>query len=141
MKQDEMKKLLDKMVGQTYDRDNQEHYIEGYTFEVGHVKIHSDKRDFRIPLPQLDDNLRLFEPKGILPAHVKQSKDLNKTNSSVKGNDLKLMRDALTDTLERVRVDSGYIPQANAVSKVCGSIMQVAKTEIEMKKAALQGII
>tara|TARA_R110000803_G_scaffold36811_6_gene79162 strand:+ start:2661 stop:3083 length:423 start_codon:yes stop_codon:yes gene_type:complete len=138
---EELKTQLNMMVGNTYIRDNIQHSIDDYREEIGHVIIVADSQEFRIPIDQLEDNLRLFEPVGMLPAHVNHSKGLKHVKSAVKQNDLDLMRSSLVETLEKVKADSNYIPQANSISKICGSIMQVAKTELEMRKAAIQGII
>ena len=132
----DIKNKLDAIVGKSFNYNGENIKIEKYKeVNLSNTVIFTDRRSINFlnsEIPEFLENLyqplekKVEENQVLLPKHELSVFEPTKENGIVKA--------TLLETLQKVKEDPSYIPQAEAVCAVVSQIVNVQKTEIQMLK-------
>ncbi|MBC6988972.1 hypothetical protein [Hymenobacter sp. BT491] len=120
------KNKLALMVGKTYLRNGEETTILSFKEANGSVKIKTTGRDYDKHPDQMPAFLDIF-----LPLEGSQNESLPVAASVSAPSKLQKMQDALMLALDKVQEDADYIGQAEQVSKLVQTGINLAKLELD----------
>ena len=155
---------LEKMIGKTYLYKARQRRIDGYRYDDGEVIIHTDGADIRIDendlrevllrdfLPLNDDTHRRFprggdddfeveeeeqEAGGVEESVIKKEKrpELKALIVLDEGRIPNLL-ETLMETIERVKQDKDFVPQAKVINSSVNTAVNVAKLFLMVNKEA-----
>lgn len=110
----------------------QEEVVKEWEFIDGEtVVIHTDKNKHRFSFSIADERLAEFLPIEQELAEIESNLPQLACNTQT----LRELKDIMMENIRKVQEDKAYIPQAQEVSKSVGTIVDLAKTEIEYIKA------
>lgn len=119
---------LRSMVDKTFMVNTICYKVMNYSIQEEHVLIGTDKKVFSIDRANAFKAIEMFlpadpEPQFHSPPAKVEMQSLAGTSE---------LRDILMDNIRKVREDKTFIPQAQAVSDSVKTIIELAKTEIQM---------
>lgn len=128
------------MKGKAFLRNGQqETLIKHIAHKDGRVEILTDVDDYEMPADKVEGFLagfepltrpaRRIEPAPTAPAFVQTVSDTSK---------LKLMQEALMNALGKVQQDEAYVPQAEQVSKLVQTGINLARLELDAIRLSRQ---
>lgn len=115
---------LKKLIGKTYLFRGNQIRVENYSVQNGSVTLVTDKGFIDKKESEIDGFIAELQPVSYAPVVQTQ------IDSSVIGN----LKDILMDNIAKVKADANFIPQSEEINKNVKSIIDLAKTEIEMVK-------
>lgn len=122
------------MIGGLYSKDGMRCKIKAIMEDGDRMLIKTDIKDFRIPFGSVSVIMEEFKPVSL----SKNSPAIKVT--SVEDNDLKTMRNVLMDSLSELQGKNPDLQKSKQISATVGTLLNLAKTEIEIKKAAQEGL-
>lgn len=119
-----MLEKLNDLVGKEFNYKGVNILVKKVKIVNGTFVVMTDKRTYNF----LRDEVEMFinELKEKKMEVVKQKTEPVESNLNI--------RNVLFETLEKVRVDKDYIPQANAICNVVSQMINVQKIEMQLKK-------
>lgn len=132
---------LNNMTGRTFNFN--EALVKVVSWKMGDMQdetilVTTDSGIIRIPFTEADEKLVQFKPLPTSTAKMGTTM-ADMPVLSVDRQVLVQLKDMLLDNIEQVKKDKTYIPQADAISKNIGQIIDLAKVEISMINT-LEGI-
>lgn len=124
------KQKIDSMVGNTYLRNGEDCTILSYTHKGDTVKIKTTGRDYEKHPDQMPAFLDVFRPLS------EQTNTLPVVATVSAPGKLQKMQDALMLALEKVQHDGDYVEQAEQISKLVQTGINLAKLELDAIKLA-----
>jgi hypothetical protein len=115
---------IKKLLGKTFLYRGNQIKIENYSVQNGGVTLVTDKGFIDKKESEIDSFIFELQPVSYAPVVQTQ------IDSSVIGN----LKDILMDNIAKVKADANFIPQSEEINKNVKSIIDLAKTEIEMVK-------
>lgn len=126
---------LNGMKGKLYlfNKESEERVIRSaFNEESGMITIETDVEIHRVSLTDSHQYLSLFEPlEGVARVMKKELTTVSKTNVT-------LLKDTLFDSINKIKENKDYIPQAQAINDQVKSLIDLAKAEIEAVKVLHQ---
>jgi hypothetical protein len=117
------------MKGNTYLYSQIEYRIISYASTDDRVYMDTDKGAIDFPIVDFKVYMKKFirvpDDKPVLP----------KYEMSIGNNSYNKMRDILLDNIEKIKVDKNFLPQAAEINNQVKTVIELAKTEIELFKA------
>jgi hypothetical protein len=117
---------LRKLVGKIYLHNGSQIKIENYTENKGNVTIVTDKGFIDKTNAEIPDFIESLQPIEGAMSVIPQMKIDTGTIGSLK--------DILMENISKVKADASYIPQSEEINKNVKSIIDLAKTELDMIK-------
>lgn len=127
---EKIKEQLDNLVGKTFNYQGSNITIERYKIVgVSNVVIFIP-RPKNLLISEIPEFLENLNPPTEKPLQIAIPHEKVKVFEPTKENDT--VKETLLETLEKVKSNPDYIPQAQAVCNVVSKIVSVQKTEIQM---------
>lgn len=132
---------LNELVDKEYNYKGVNILIKKVKCVSGTFVVMTDKRAYNFLKDEVDIFISELKDKKNVSIQVKKEElNPNKMEENEKNivpiqeeNNLNI-RSVLFETLEKVRVDKNYIPQANAICNVVAQMINVQKIEMQLKK-------
>lgn len=132
---------LNELVDKEYNYKGVNILIKKVKCVSGTFVVMTDKRTYNFLKDEVDIFISELKDKKNVSIQVKKDElNPNKMEENEKNlvpiqeeNNLNI-RSILFETLEKVRVDKNYIPQANAICNVVSQMINVQKIEMQLKK-------
>ena len=132
---------LNELVDKEYNYKGVNILIKKVKCVSGTFVVMTDKRTYNFLKDEVDIFISELKDKKNVSIQVKKEElNPNKMEENEKNivpiqeeNNLNI-RSILFETLEKVRVDKNYIPQANAICNVVAQMINVQKIEMQLKK-------
>ena len=120
------------MVGNEYMYMAKNHNVLSYQIDKEIVTIVTDVKWYKFPKFKVLSELRDF-----LPVE-NNGKQLSVITPQIDGSVFSQLKKDLLDSIKKVKENAEYIPQASAINKNVKTLIDMAKTEIEMVKVMKQ---
>ena len=129
--------LLDEMTGKLFLYNGDQVRVLRWSPMGDRVNLVTDKWDMKIDFGDVKERAKEFLPvdeEETLPAVTGNNMPAPIAPALIDSTTIAKLRDVLMDNIEKVKADKNYIPQAQEVKAQVDSVIDLAKTEIEMMK-------
>lgn len=128
---------LQKMVGNSYRYNGKDLKVIALVKNGVHFELDTDSGRIKIPLTSTADDLRKFVPmeSASSPEKEKPSMALIVTSPG-SGGGIEKIKQTVFETIEKIKAEPGYLPQANAINANINTLINLGKLELEAIRLA-----
>lgn len=128
---------LQKMIGNSYRYNGKDLKVNALVKNGVHFELDTDSGRIKIPLTSTADDLRKFVPmeSASSPEKEKPSMALIVTSPG-SGGGIEKIKQTVFETIEKIKAEPGYLPQANAINANINTLINLGKLELEAIRLA-----
>lgn len=128
---------LQKMVGNSYRYNGKDLKVIALVKNGVHFELDTDSGRIKIPLTSTVDDFRKFVPmeSASSPEKEKPSMALIVTSPG-SGGGIEKIKQTVFETIEKIKAEPSYLPQANAITANINTLINLGKLELEAIRLA-----
>lgn len=128
---------LQKMVGNSYRYNGKDLKVIALVKNGVHFELDTDSGRIKIPLTSTVDDFRKFVPmeSASSPEKEKPSMALIVTSPG-SGGGIEKIKQTVFETIEKIKAEPSYLPQANAINANINTLINLGKLELEAIRLA-----
>lgn len=128
---------LQKMVGNSYRYNGKDLKVIALVKNGVHFELDTDSGRIKIPLTSTADDFRKFVPmeSASSPEKEKPSMALIVTSPG-SGGGIEKIKQTVFETIEKIKAEPSYLPQANAINANINTLINLGKLELEAIRLA-----
>lgn len=134
------KRLADQlktMVGKSYNYKGKDIKVIALVKNGVHFELDTDASRIKIPVTTSADDLKKFVPTDMVGIEEKQKPSMSLVVTSPgSGGGIEKIKQTVFETIERIKADAGYLPQAQAINANINTLINLGKLELEAIRLA-----
>lgn len=128
---------LKTMVGKSYNYKGKDLKVIALVKNGVHFELDTDSGRIKIPLTTAAEDLQKFVPTEVIGIEEKEKPSMALiVTSPGSGGGIEKIKQTVFETIEKIKADSSYLPQAHAINANINTLINLGKLELEAIRLA-----